>query len=384
MSRISTIVGTTVKDSRGEETVLCTVTLASGSTASASVPRGKSVGSHEAVSVPAEIAVSVIKTQIFPRLIGLDSGNQKEIDTILCELGGEQKKEIGGNTTLVVSIAVARAHAQEIGIPLWRYLRDSSHIDTFPSLFPRPFVNVINGGAHTGNTKLFQEYIVVPQEDSVDACLSSAEHILKEVGKEIQTLYPETPRGDEGGYALQTQNPLEPFLLLQKHSGDNVFFALDAAATDSIYTDEERTTLFVEMSNTFPLRFLEDPYGEESFSLFSTLQEMLPNVVVVGDDLTTTNITRIARAHAERSITGVIIKPNQIGTVSEALEAVRTARGYGWTVVASHRSGETDDTFIADFAYGVGADGIKIGAPVQPERKVKYDRLRAIEKELTP
>lgn len=383
MSRISTITGNVLKDSRGEDTISCVVTLESGMSAHASVPRGKSTGSHEAESVLADIAMENIRRVVAPQVIGVESGDQKKLDSLLCVMGGGQKKGIGGNTTLVVSIAVARAHAQERGVPLWKYLREISNIQQFPSPFPRPFVNVINGGAHTGNTKLFQEYIVVPQEDSMDECLSSAERILEIVGIEIQTLYPNTPRGDEGGYALQTTDPLEPFVLLQKHSGDKVIFALDAASTGSMYADEELTAFFVEMTEKFPLRFLEDPFGEESFSLFSKLQEMLPQVVIVGDDLTTTNVTRIAKAYTEKSITGVIIKPNQIGTVSEAIEAVKSAREYGWSIIASHRSGETGDTFIADFAYGVGADGIKIGAPVQPERRVKYDRLRAIEKELT-
>ena len=382
MSRISTITGNAIKDSRGEDTISCTVTLESGVSAHASVPRGKSTGSHEAQSVPVDTAIENIERVVAPQIIGMESGDQKKLDSLLCVMGGGQKKGIGGNTTLVVSIAVARAHAEELNIPLWKYLREISNIQQFPSPFPRPFVNVINGGAHTGNTKLFQEYIVVPQEGSIDACLSSAERILDAVGVEIQTLYPNTPRGDEGGYALQTSDPLEPFVLLQKHSGEKTIFALDAASTESVYADEELTAFFVEIAKKFPLRFLEDPYGEESFSLFSKLQEMLPEVVIVGDDLTTTNVTRIAKAHLEKSITGVIIKPNQIGTVSEAMEAVKSAREYGWSVIASHRSGETDDTFIADFAYGVGTDGIKIGAPVQPERKVKYDRLRAIEKEL--
>lgn len=382
MSRILSITGGVVSDSRGEDTVSCTIALESGVTVSASVPRGKSTGSHEAVSVAAGVAVENIRTVVAPRLIGLESGNQKNIDELLCVLGGDQKQEIGGNATLAVSVALARAHAQEIGLPLWRYLRDISRIETFPSPFPRPFVNVINGGAHTGNTRLFQEYIIVPQEQTEDACLSFAEHMLEELGKRVESDYPGTPRGDEGGFALQTKNPMEPFELMHKIGGGGVF-ALDAAATDSSYSDEERTDIFTKMSALFPLRFLEDPYGEESFSLFSTLTRTLPHIVIVGDDLTTTNVARITRAHEEESITGVIIKPNQIGTVTEALEAARNARGYGWSLIASHRSGETEDVFIADFAYAVGADGIKIGAPVQPERKVKYDRLRVIEKEIT-
>lgn len=381
MSRISNIRADVMQDSRGEDTISCTVTLESGVEVSASVPQGKSTGSHEAISVSAHTAVAHIQA-LTPQLIGRESGTQKDIDALLCERAGEQKKELGGNTTLVISIAVARAHAQEIGIPLWRYLREQAHIETFPSPFPRPFVNIINGGAHTGNTRLFQEYIVVPQEDSIDACLSLAEQILDTIGKKIDTLYPGTPRGDEGGYALQTRDPLEPFSLIHAVGG-NVVFALDAAATESAYSDDERTRLFGEIQSAFPLRFLEDPYGEESFTLFAQLQKTFPQVVIVGDDLTTTNSIRIKRAHEEKSITGVIIKPNQIGTVSESLEAVRNARGNGWTVIASHRSGETGDAFIADFAYGVGADGIKIGAPVQHERKAKYDRLRAIGREIT-
>jgi enolase len=312
----------------------------------------------------------------------MESGDQKEIDDALCLLGGDRKATIGGNTALAVSSTVARAHAAEAGIPLWRYLREMSHIESFPSPYPRPFVNLLNGAAHTGNAKLFQEYTIVPESASLHDALAVVERVRAALETLMEKRFPHTPLGDEGGWALSGTDPLEPFALLQEAAdGQPCVFALDAAATESAYTDDERTRLYTDMARKFPLRFLEDPYGEEAFGLFAQLAQQLPDVTLIGDDLTTTNPLRIAQAHEDRSIRGVIIKPNQIGTVSEALGAARAARGYGWSVIASHRSGETTDSFIADFAYSIGADGIKVGVSTQKERAAKYDRLRVIETE---
>lgn len=381
MSAIREISAKIIQDSRGHDTIACTLTLASGISCVASVPVGKSTGSHEAVSVPASVAVQKVAQVLVPLLAGKDTADQEGIDAALCAAAGEQKQLLGGNTTLAVSVAVARAQALETGTPLWKHIRTLSKIDVFPSPFPRPFVNMINGGLHTGNEKIFQEHILVAEKNTLKESLAHADAVREVLGEHIRKKYPDTGLGDEGGFALATEDPIEPLALIRDAAGENALFALDVAATESTYTDEARTEILMRMVSEFPIGYIEDPYGEENFGSFAHLQSTFPNIVCVGDDLTTTNVTRMERAFTEKSISGVIIKPNQIGTVTEALRAVVRAREYGWHVIASHRSGETEDTFIADFAYGVGADGIKIGASVQKERWAKYDRLERIELE---
>lgn len=382
MGAIRDIAGRVIQNSRGEETLACTLTLDGGVTVESSVPNGKSTGSHEAVSVPAAVALQKLSQVVVPLLVGKDSADQRAVDDALCAAAGEQKQLLGANTTLAVSIAVARAHALETGVPLWKYLRSISGVEIFASRFPRPFVNLINGGAHTGNTKIFQEYMIIPQHNSMKESLTYVDDMRQKLGESIRQKYPEVALGDEGGFALPTEDPTEPLVFLQNITGGESAFAIDAAATESAYTDEDRTSLFTAMVSQFPLVYIEDPYGEEAFGLFARLQNALPRVVCVGDDLTTTNVDRMEQAFLNKSVTGVILKPNQIGTVTEALSAAAHARQYGWQVIASHRSGETEDTFIADFAYAVGADGIKIGASVQKERWAKYARLEAIESEI--
>lgn len=378
MSKIKAISGEVIKDSRGEDTVLCRVELESGVVAEASVPQGKSTGSHEAVCVSASDAVKNIEGAVSEKVVGLECESQKELDDILCELAGEQKKEIGGNTTLAVSIAVLRACAQEKEIPLWKYIKEISQINL--NDFPKPFVNMINGGVHTGNTKLFQEYMIVPQKKTMRECISFVQDAFSSLEKVIVEKFGETKRGDEGGFALTTDDPSEPLKIISE-VGDFVF-CVDVAANGSGLNDEERTEVLKEMTKDFNLKFIEDPYGEEEFEKFALLKKDLGDVVVVGDDLTTTNKERLQKAVENGSVSGVIIKPNQIGTVSEAIETVKFAKENNVFVIASHRSRETPDSFIADFAYGVGADGIKIGSPSQRERKAKYDRLLEIESEI--
>ncbi len=380
MNTIAGITGKVIQDSRGEDTVSCTLILDDGSTAESSVPQGKSTGSHEAVSLPASKVIEYSFKHISDLLNGKGISDQEYIDEVLCEAAGENKANLGANATLAVSIAVARAQARVAGIPLWKYLRSLSNIDSFETPFPRPFVNLINGGAHTGNIKIFQEYILIPQEGTMRDCLEHADRAWRVVGEEVNKNR-EVSLGDEGGYALKTEDPIEPLEILSRTVGEYSKFAIDAAATESVYDDDHLTDIYKIIIGRFPVEYLEDPYGEEDFDLFSRLQNT-SKVICVGDDLTTTNVSRMERAFNEKSIRGIIIKPNQIGTVTETLSAARLARLYGWHIIVSHRSGETEDTFIADLAYGVGAEGIKIGASVHKERLAKYDRLRVIEREI--
>lgn len=386
MTHIKHITAATTPDSRGEATVLCTVVLSDGTEVSASVPQGKSTGSHEAVSLPADVAIRAIEEKIAPALEGKPINDLRTLDSILIELGGVGKKETGANATLAVSIAVARAGAKTFDEPLWKFLRRFISYTPQESTFPKPFVNVINGGLHAGGNIPFQEYIVIPEEATMTRALDVAEDVYRAVGTLVREHDPECPLGDEGGYALSGNDPLLPFALIREaaeNAGLDVTLGLDAAGTDVAFGDEEKVMWYEKMVSEYGLFYLEDPFEEDGFGSFVGLRKRYGDrVVIVGDDLTTTNVERMRLAHEKGSINGVILKPNQIGTIAEALDAAALAHEYGWYIVASHRSGETRDDFIADFAYAVGASGIKIGAPVQPERLTKYDRLRAIEKEM--
>lgn len=395
MTHITHITATTTPDSRGEETVACVLTLSNGADVSASVPQGKSTGIHEAVSIPARDAVRAIEEVVVPALVGKPVHDIRAIDAILIELGGAGKKETGANATLAVSIAVARAGARVFDEPLWKFLRRflpyTPHArprsaNEQESTFPKPFVNVINGGLHAGGNIPFQEYIVIPQESTMQKSLAVAEDMYRAVGTLVREHDADCPLGDEGGYAPIVNDPLLPFALIREaseNSGLDVTLGLDAAGTDVALSDEEKTLWYEKMVEEYGLFYLEDPYAEDGFSDFKGIHDRYGDrVIIAGDDLTTTNVERMREAHEKGSVNGVILKPNQIGTVSEALDAAALAHEYGWYTVASHRSGETRDDFIADFAYAVGASGIKIGAPAQPERLTKYARLRAIEKEM--
>jgi len=387
MTHIKHITADTTLDSRGEATVSCTVVLSDGTEVSASVPQGKSTGSHEAVSLTAEDAIRAIQEKIAPALEGKPVNDLRMLDSILIELGGVGKKETGANATLAVSIAVARVGAKKFDEPLWKFLRRFIPYTPHESTFPKPFVNVINGGLHAGGNIPFQEYIVIPEEATMAKSLAVAEDVYRSVGTLVREHDSDCPLGDEGGYALSGNDPLLPFALIREaaeNAGLDVTLGLDAAGTDVALGDEEKATWYEKMVEDYGLFYLEDPFDEEGFGSFVGLRKRYGDrVVIAGDDLTTTNVERMREAHEKGSINGVILKPNQIGTVSEALDAATLAHEYGWYIVASHRSGETRDDLIADFAYAVGAHGIKIGAPAQPERLTKYDRLKAIEKEMS-
>jgi enolase len=356
----------------------------------ASVPQGKSTGTHEARVVTAEIAVKNTEKILAPLLIGKDVSAQKEIDEAMARADGTpDKRNIGANAILGVSIAVARAGALSRGVPLWRHISALSDLSARADAMPRLFINVINGGLHAGNNLDFQEYLVIPKAKKVSESIrigtviyrALGDYLAKTKGKSALNL------GDEGGYAPDFKNNAEPFLVLEKIAKSlklrqKIDFGMDAAGSDVRDNEKKLASFYKGLKKKYDLFYLEDPFGEEAFDRFTELRATLgKGTFIAGDDLTTTNTTRMRVAHGHGSANAVIIKPNQIGTVSEALQAVRLARTYGWAVVASHRSGETNDDFIADFACGVGADGLKLGAPARGERVAKYNRLLAIESE---
>ncbi len=391
--RIDRLAARSILDTRGRPTV--ETTLHSGAlSATASVPSGKSTGSHEACELRdidggVTQAIGNVNGEIASALINRDFDSLDELDTFLIKLDGTQdKSRLGANAILSVSIAAMRLSALQEGIPLWKAI--AKRAGTTPQA-PRLFINVMNGGVHADFKLPFQEYMLVA-EGKTSAALPVAQKAFIKLGKIFGS---ETTMGDEGGYA-PTFNTLErPFELLAELVKEfpNTSIAIDAAASElfhdgayhilgKVYSSEELSRTYENLVAHFPLRSIEDPYDENAHDDFTRLTAMLgEKILIVGDDLTVTNPTRIVDSAKHKEINAVLIKPNQIGTVLEAILAVQETYAAGFKAIASHRSGETDDTFIADFAYGVGAYGIKAGGLGQKERLEKYDRLLAIERE---
>ena len=353
------------------------------------MPQGKSVGSYEATTFPAAVAVKNIEKFVSPRLKKFDPAKQKEIDEFLIKLDGTAtKKRLGANAILAVSIACVKAGAYEADKLLWKHIRNLSGLNAGKEWqAPRLFVNVINGGLHAGNNLDFQEYLVVPKaksvKEAVDVILKLysglSDYLIKLKGKSAVNV------GDEGGFTPNFKDNLEPFYVLDKVARklrveSKIDFGLDAAASDVSLSASKLNSIYKKLESKFHLFYLEDPFGEDEFGKFAKLKETLGGkVLIAGDDLTTTNLARMEEARNKSSVNAVIVKPNQIGTVTESIEAVKLAYEFGWQVIVSHRSGETNDDFIADFAWGVRALGLKLGAPARGERIAKYNRLLEIE-----
>jgi enolase len=390
--RIDTVIATSILDTRGRATVE-TKLRAGEISATASVPSGKSTGSYEALELRdtdggVAQAITNITGEIANALAGRDFASPDEIDAFLIKLDGTgDKSHLGANALLAVSIATQRLFAVAEGVPLWKAIAERT--GTTPSA-PHLFVNVMNGGVHADFKLPFQEYILVVEGKTSDA-LPIAQEAFAKLGERLGNV----PMGDEGGYAPTFETLEQPFELLTELVKEfpNTSIAIDAAASELFkdgayhllgksYSAEELTTIYGSVAEKYPLHSIEDPFAEDAADDFTRLTAMLgANIHIIGDDLTVTNPARIKEASAHKEINAVLIKPNQIGTVREAIAAVQATYAAGWQAIASHRSGETDDTFIADFAYGVGAYGLKAGGLGQRERLLKYDRLLAIERE---
>jgi enolase len=382
-----------ILDSRGDWTVEVSLETKDGVRAVASAPEGKSTGSSEARAFPAKRAVRNVNERIAPWMARNDFKDQVALDAFLCKLDGTPlKAKLGANAVLPVSVAFARATALAKRIPLWRLIRlnlgDKKLANGKRSAYPRLFINVINGGLHAGNNLDFQEYLVIPKCRTIAKSVDVGVKLYHALGNALEKKKGRTAvdLGDEGGFAPNFKNNLEPFRILwsvakKLHLENEIDLGMDAAATNiKRIGDKKLEATYIKLVQDYKLIYIEDPFGEKDFLAFAALNlHFKDKTWIAGDDLTTTNVRNMMRAHAEESVNAVIVKPNQIGTVTEALNAVRLARKYGWAVIASHRSGETDDDFIADFAYGVRADGIKLGAPARGERDAKYNRLLEIE-----
>lgn len=390
--RITAVRAEVILDTREKPTLQTTLT-AGTLTATASVPSGKSTGSHEALELRdpdggVTTAIANVNGEIASALGDFDFASPDEVDAFLIELDGTaNKSRLGANAILSVSIAAQRLFAEVEGVPLWQAI--AHRAGTIPAA-PRLYMNVMNGGVHADFKLPFQEYILVV-EGGPSAAYAIAQAAFAKLGKRLGNV----PMGDEGGYAPTWSALTKPFELLTELVAEfpGTSIAIDAAASElyhdgayqllgKSYTPDELLELYVHTTSTFPIHSIEDPFDEESAIDFTRLTAAVGDKVsIVGDDLTVTNPARINDAIARKEINAVLIKPNQIGTVREAILAVQETHAAGWKTIASHRSGETSDTFIADFAYGVGAYGIKAGGLGQKERLEKYERLLAIEKE---
>ena len=409
MSLIQQIQAREILDSRGNPTVEVDVVLADGSLGRAAVPSGASTGTHEAVELRdgddsrfggkgVRNACRNVRDEIAPSLIDRDAMGQREVDALLVELDGTpNKRRLGANALLGVSLAVAKAAAQSVGLPLYRYLGGPQ-----AHLLPAPLVNVINGGAHADNPLEFQEFMVVPigAASFAEALQWSAE-ILHALRSALKKKGLSTGVGDEGGFAPDLSTARDALELLVAaieqaglEPGAEVALALDVAASelfrDGAYTVEgrqrtsaEMTSFFASLVDSYPIVSIEDPLAEDDWEGWVALSEALDErVQLVGDDLFVTNLERLERGLEAGVANAVLVKVNQIGTLSEALDVIRTAKEASYGVVISHRSGETEDTTIADIAVATNAGQIKAGAPTRSERTAKYNQLLRIEGEL--
>ncbi|MDF1876237.1 phosphopyruvate hydratase [Sulfurimonas sp. SAG-AH-194-L11] len=401
-----------VMDSRGNPTVKATVELSDGTVESAIVPSGASTGKREALELRdgderymgkgVLKAVGHVNNEISDAIIGLSPFNQAVIDATMKEIDGtENYGKLGANAVLGVSMAVARAAAKSLGMPLYRYLGGANAMT-----IPTPMLNIINGGSHADNSVDFQEYMIVPVgfTDFAEGLRASAEvyHTLKGI---LKAKKHNTALGDEGGFAPDLSSNEEPIQIIIEaieaagyKPGEQIAIALDVAASEILSEDgkgyrldsENRTVTsaelvdyYVDLCNKYPIVSIEDGLNEEDWEGFKLMTEKLGDKIqIVGDDLFVTNANILSRGIREGIANSILIKPNQIGSVSETMLTVRLAQRNGYTCVMSHRSGESEDAFIADFAVALNCGQIKTGSTARGERTAKYNRLLEIENEV--
>jgi enolase len=385
-----------IKDSRGNPTIKVTV-FTNGISDSFSVPSGASTGAHEAWVIENDKAIFNVNEIIAKALIGKNILDQRKIDQIMIDLDGTaNKNSLGGNSLIGVSIACAKTAAKVSGKEVFEYLRTLAEIKASRKT-PYLFMNLLEGGkhSHNGSNLAFQEYHVVPETDDVKEALNIGIKIdttLREMLPEIQNGMIDL--GDEGGFAPRTGDIRVPLVYLsnaikKNNLEDKVRLSLDVAAS-SFYENgmykvggkniskEELLSVHNSLIQEFNLLSIEDPFEQEDFASFSELKKEQQGLIVVGDDLTVSNVILLKKAIDKGSVNAIIVKPNQIGTLSETLETMKLARENNIELIVSHRSGETNDDFIADLSYAFGCFGLKAGAPTKPERMVKYERLIVI------
>lgn len=409
MARIKKITAREILDSRGYPTVAADVLLDDGNTGTAAVPSGASTGSHEALELrdggeryngKGVLQAVANVERISQQLAGMDPFDIRLVDESMIALDGtENKSRLGANAMLAVSMAVLRAGCHSAKLPLYQHLRNvyGLHYDDY--VLPAPMLNIINGGKHADSGLDVQEFMIVPTAPATfaDTLRQASEtyhalrSLLKEQGMVIAV-------GDEGGFApkiTKHEDVLKTILAAAKKAGHpEMSLAMDCAASEffhegsyrfegKMHSAEQMTELYTAWCNAYPLISIEDPLQEDDWAGWQLITKKLGKKInLVGDDLFVTNLKRLEKGIAEKAANSILIKVNQIGTVSETIDVMELAKQNGYSCIVSHRSGETEDTFIADLAVATNAGAIKTGAPARAERTAKYNRLLQIEAEL--
>lgn len=400
-----------VLDSRGNPTIQASILLSDGNVGSAIVPSGASTGKREALELrdgdERYLGKGVLKacenvnSTIADALCGLSPFNQSLIDNTLIELDGtENFSNLGANAALGVSMAAARAAAKSLNIPLYRYLGGANALT-----LPTPMLNIINGGSHADNTVDFQEYMIMPVGfDTFSEAMRASAEIYQHLKKILKDSKHITSIGDEGGFAPNLKTNEEPIQIILEavkkagyKEGEQIAIALDVASSEFIddkgiyclkgegreLCSEELIEYYEKLISKYPIVSIEDGLSEDDWEGWKKLTQKLGNKIqLVGDDLFVTNAKILAQGIEKNIANAILIKPNQIGTVSQTMEAVRLAQRNNYRCIMSHRSGESEDSFIADFAVALNTGEIKTGSTARSERMAKYNRLLSIEKEL--
>ena len=409
MARIRKITAREILDSRGYPTVAADVMLDDGNTGTAAVPSGASTGSHEALELRdggerynGKGVLNAVKNieRISQQLAGMDPFDIRLVDESMIALDGtENKSHLGANATLAVSMAVLRAGCHSAKLPLYEHIRNVYGLQYDNYLIPAPMLNIINGGKHADSGLDVQEFMIVPTSSKTFAealreaseTYHSLRSLLKNEGMVIAV-------GDEGGFAPKIskhEDVLKTILAAAKKAGHpEISLAMDCAASEffhegayrfegKMYSAEQMTDIYADWCKTYPLISIEDPLQEDDWNGWKLITKKLGKKInLVGDDLFVTNLKRLEKGIAEKAANSILIKVNQIGTVSETIDVMELAKRNGYSRIVSHRSGETEDTFIADLAVATNAGAIKTGAPARAERTAKYNRLLQIEAEL--
>lgn len=398
-----------ILDSRGNPTVRVKVVLEGGAIGVASVPSGASTGEHEAVELrdgkeqylgnSVLSAVRNVNEKLNAELAGYDASNQQGLDKKMLEIDGTNNKgSLGANAILGVSLAAAKAAAVAKGVELYEHIKDLSGSDEFD--MPRPMMNIINGGKHADSGLDFQEFMIMPKKSSAAEMVRVGAEVFHHLKKILEENKLSVGVGDEGGFAPRIPEPkralqtiIDAINAAGYTPGVDVEIALDAAAASffnkekNVYetfegekSSDELLTMYHQLIAEFPIVSIEDPFDENDWDGFIAMTEALgEEVTIVGDDLFVTNIDFLKRGIKEKAANAILIKVNQIGTLTETLDAIKMAKEAGFKTIVSHRSGETEDTFIADLAYGSAAGEIKTGSLSRSDRVAKYNRLLEIE-----
>ena len=405
MSKIKDIKAREILDSRGNPTVEVDVILESGAIGRAAVPSGASTGIREALELRdknerflgkgVEKAVNNVNTIIREKLIGMESSEQELIDTTMIELDGTKNKSVlGANATLGVSLAVLKASANEVNLPLYKYVGNGESL-------PYPMMNILNGGAHADNNLDFQEYMIIPKRDTIKERIRVGAEIFHTLKKVLKEKGYNTNVGDEGGFAPDLQSNEEGFQVIIEAiklagyiPGEDVSIGIDVAASEffedgkysvdgKLLTTEELINFYEDLVNKYPIISIEDPVDENDWDGFRLITEKLGNKIqLVGDDLFVTNIECLQKGIDNQSGNAILLKLNQIGTYTETIRTIELAKKHNYKTIISHRSGETEDTTIADLAVGLDLGQIKTGSMSRTDRICKYNQLLRIEEEL--